>query len=547
MRNLVIKDEIKLAWFLIASIYIFYILTDHLPTGVMDYSTLIYNVVYSFVSLLFVFYTLIVLSKMSGSVKLFCIIIFSFFTSLSLSYYVISNDKIDFNVIAASYESNIAEAFDFILSADIMFNVLLFLFFFLFMFFLVKQIVNIKYISLDMERIFLYTLFSLVVGPLALLKTAEANSETSLKESLFSLTLKETPLLREIFILDKFYEQRKLISTAIPPAWKNVNRKKSDYKNYIVIIGESARRKNFGIYGSNINTTPELDNIKGLTVVKNAFSSSSVTRVSIPYMLNLATHEQVDYRYNIVDLINISGLTSYWVSNQGFIGDYDTPITRIAKQASQTKFINKSYADSRNDQVLLGELSRIISSNPELQKVIFLHTIGSHRDFCQRSWLPFYQVIDNPKEINCYNSSIRNTSIFIEQVNHIVKGQKSKIIYFSDHALVAVKDKPFFVHGVGKLLTKEALEIPMLFIDNSKNTATVQWVNKIYNMSYLTHTLAHWMGITADRIDYSKSIYSVDYNFNERDAFYYHPSSYKKIPLDVYGLNSEKNGKNLNN
>ncbi len=530
-KNVIITDNYKISWFLIGSIYTLYILTDQFPVAVDDYPSLMYVFSFSSTSIIFIFYLLIAISNLPRFIKPLFNTLFSFFTSLSLSYYVITNSKIDFNVIAASYESNVMEAKEFILSSNFLVNLQIFLFCFIFISYLVKQLTYIRYVSFDIKRVIIYTIISIIISPIFLFEVSAADDDITSKTELLAKSFSETPFIRELLLLDNFYSQRKIIDTDVIPAWTGIHKQKTQYVNYIVIIGESARRKNFGIYGYDLNTTTELDKIRGLTVVKDAISSSSSTRVSIPYMLNLETNGYPDYQYNIVDLINMSGLSSYWISNQGFIGDHDTPITRIAKQAKHTKFLHSSYTDSSNDKVLLDELRNIVHDDKESQKLIFLHTIGSHRDFCKRSWISFYGDLPNEKDINCYNSSIRNTSIFIDEVNRIVKGQKSKILYFSDHALVKTDEKPFFIHGVGKEFTRGALEIPMLFIDNTQNNNSPQWINKTYNTSYLVHTIAQWMGVTAERIDYSKSILSERYTFTNDDNYYFDPGTYKKMQL----------------
>ncbi|WP_369126374.1 sulfatase-like hydrolase/transferase, partial [Photobacterium sanguinicancri] len=99
------------------------------------------------------------------------------------------------------------------------------------------------------------------------------------------------------------------------------------------------------------------------------------------------------------------------MSNQGKISDYDTPITKFAKNANFVKFLNTTYHTSHNDEILLPELKKLVVHRTKKPRIIFLHTIGSHRDFCERSWKQFYKNdLSNNKQINCYKSSIRNTS-----------------------------------------------------------------------------------------------------------------------------------------
>ncbi|NRB82044.1 MAG: sulfatase-like hydrolase/transferase, partial [Saccharospirillaceae bacterium] len=140
--------------------------------------------------------------------------------------------------------------------------------------------------------------------------------------------------------------------------------------------------------------------------------------------------------------------------------------------------------------------------------IYFLHMIGSHFDFCERTKnaikLDDAYRAQLHNDQNCYDDSILNTSIFINKVVSLLKSTSLdyEVIYFSDHGLVDIESKPY---GVGNLFQRKALEVPLIFISSSKTNSDVQ--NTTYYMRDFPHTFAEWLGVTATQIDYTKSVF----------------------------------------
>jgi glucan phosphoethanolaminetransferase (alkaline phosphatase superfamily) len=293
--------------------------------------------------------------------------------------------------------------------------------------------------------------------------------------------------------------------------WENVEVVKDDY-NYVIIIGESAQKKIFSCYGSKLKTTEPISSLDGWSIIGDAIAPATQTRYSIPRILSLNDNKSVNANLNIIDLANMAGFQTYWFSNQGSFGAHDTPITRIAKRANTTYFHNIDYTKTEDDSVLLDDLKQSLEDGNKKNKVIFLHTIGSHSDFCERTRLAKHRLeksSDN-SQIHCYNESILNTFEFIKEVqNSMVAHQlKYKIIYFSDHGLVDVNEKPFKNYGAGKLFAKEAVEVPLLFISDKPTKGKV--INMTYFLRDFPHTFAELLGISAKQIDTSKSIKAIE-------------------------------------
>ena len=149
--------------------------------------------------------------------------------------------------------------------------------------------------------------------------------------------------------------------------------------------------------------------------------------------------------------------------------------------------------------------------------------MGSHTDFCDRIIGAKYTlpVVAKDNKLNtqhsdtkqavaeeCYDNSILNTYKLLTDIETTLnqKALSYKMIYFSDHALVNIKHSPYYSHGSGKLFSKKALEVPLIFI--SQQPVTQNSINSRYYLSDFPHTFADWIGVSADQIDYRRSILS---------------------------------------
>ncbi|HIF9078772.1 TPA: sulfatase-like hydrolase/transferase [Photobacterium damselae] len=293
----------------------------------------------------------------------------------------------------------------------------------------------------------------------------------------------------------------------ITPEWKNVKPRVDTLNyNYIMIIGESAPRKSFSYYNNE-----DLKKYYGWTFISNAISPATNTRESIPRILSLNNYENINDNLNLIDLANEAGLTTYWFSNQGFMGKFDTPISKIAKRCQHVLFHNKGdYRSAGSDDRLLEDLKKTII-NRKTGNLVFLHTLGSHPAFCKRTVFYKKHIKNfNPEdEHSCFKDAIYNTELYISEVNNTMKstGKPYKIIYFSDHGLTDVDYPPYKVHGVGVNFSLDAIHIPLIFI-NSENKKQGQMINKTYYMRDFTNTFADWIDVNASQLKNNKSIYS---------------------------------------
>ena len=211
----------------------------------------------------------------------------------------------------------------------------------------------------------------------------------------------------------------------------------------IVVVGESASRDYMHAFTPDFpyEDTPWLDSQLGnpdFNVFTNAYSSWSQT---VP-VLQRALTEQSQYNdkeffesTSIIDVAKKSGYTTYWFSNQGRYGQYDSAITLVAKTADRAEWTDDSYNFSdKYDDTLLWYLTQV---DPNTNNFIVLHIMGSHIYYNNRYPTEFNQwhgdsEVSSPES---YANSIHYTDYILSQVfDYAQKNLNLRaMVYFSDH------------------------------------------------------------------------------------------------------------------
>ena len=285
---------------------------------------------------------------------------------------------------------------------------------------------------------------------------------------------------------------------------------KSNYlggpKDYVLVIGESVRRDYMHLYGYPVENTPFLDSVPA-TVVNGLTAGGNYTIGSLRLMLTKPNKKiwQPNYSLNFVDLANSAGFKTIWLSNQGYIGRYDTPITAIANCADEKTFsVKSSYENSKHsDMVLLKDLSTKLTQEIGTQPRLFvLHTLGSHPNACERikGMRNPYKVRDKKfSNIACYISSIKYTDKFLEKLYHLMQKNSQlshrpfSILYFSDHGLTH-KTIDGIIQVNNNSISKRHYNIPLVLIESNSKTRNVLTAQK--SGLNFTEGLATWLDIS---------------------------------------------------
>ena len=288
------------------------------------------------------------------------------------------------------------------------------------------------------------------------------------------------------------------------------------YDKVIVILGESVNKHHMSIYGYKNPTDPFLSSLQksGQLYVFNAISPTNQTIYSVPIDLTKANvHDYLNlylHSYSILTDFKENGYGTFWISNQGRVGKYDTSITSMAYEANTTIFANLSFAYAKTDQVLLDNLDKLQkNSNKEMY---LLHLMGSHAGYKERysEDSALYKNASTMDEE--YDNSIHYTDYIISEVLKRFKDQKLLLIYLSDHGEVVNLRK----NGHGFLPPfKDEYEIPFVIYSNVKNPRLEQLLKENkkghFNLENFNYMVEYISGISKEKkISFSDDVIAVE-------------------------------------
>lgn len=229
---------------------------------------------------------------------------------------------------------------------------------------------------------------------------------------------------------------------------------------YVVVVGESLNKHHMGIYGYELQTTPELQQLKDkgeLFVSTNSFSNYPGTMSALSHALTAANQKNQKHyteSLGIVELLNDAGFATHWLGNQPLSNSYDMILGLIANEAQDVqltfdvKFHSMSHKDHKPDGVLLPLYEELLSQRDTARNhVIFVHLMGNHTDYCERY----------PEEYQHYEMSFSE-----ELYSHIFKGGLGhsrecydNSVHYNDHivsSLITNLSQALGENGVGGLI-----------------------------------------------------------------------------------------------
>ena len=317
-------------------------------------------------------------------------------------------------------------------------------------------------------------------------------------------------------------------------------------QTYVFIIGESLSRHHMGIYGYHRDTTPELSAIsEELHVFQDVISSHAQTKASLSLALTEARVKgEKNYRdtLSIVDLANLAGFKTWWISNQQPLR---TTFSAIAAQADETDFISNDFKGvevRRFDEFLTPYVQAALDDNVD-KKAIFIHTMGSHAQYKNRypdSFDKFQDknvmaYTDDPSNrqieaINNYDNSVLYSDYFASGIIKLLKSSDAELkalTLISDHG-EEVFDKINVKGHSPDNVTANMVDIP--FINwlsdgfDEHRAGSVEAIRNNVNKPFMLHDFYHYsaqlMGIRSAYNDPSKSLISAEFNAPEQRKVY---------------------------
>ncbi|MBR3499740.1 MAG: phosphoethanolamine transferase [Selenomonadaceae bacterium] len=190
------------------------------------------------------------------------------------------------------------------------------------------------------------------------------------------------------------------------------------------------------------DNTPNLSPAEGkFLVFKNVYASWTQT---VP-VLQRALTEQSQYNdkeffesVSIIDAARKAGYKTYWFSNQGRYGEFDSAITLVAKTADVSDWTDDAFDFSElEDEVLLKFFERV---DPHEKNFIVFHLMGSHIYYNSRYPRRFKKWVTKDGTgmmlaAPSYANSILYTDFVLSKIFDYARENLNlqAMIYFSDH------------------------------------------------------------------------------------------------------------------
>ena len=280
----------------------------------------------------------------------------------------------------------------------------------------------------------------------------------------------------------------------------------------ILIIGESARRDHFSLYGYEKPTNPLLAEDDVTALIAN--SAATYTTAGVKAILD---HQPTGKLYEILpNYMYRTGVDVIWrTSNWG------EPPVHIEKYHT-VKDIKKMYpeADDRYDGILLSGLKEEIQTSDKDKILVILHTNTSHGPTYNKKYPAEFEVFKpvcttvemskaNPQELmNAYDNSVLYTDYIIHSAIEILKeftDRRTCMLYVSDHG-ESLGEGNLYMHGVPmSIAPKEQIEIPFI-VWTSKDAVEVKELAEV-GQYHVFHSVMDFLGVESPIFDEDKNIF----------------------------------------
>ena len=280
----------------------------------------------------------------------------------------------------------------------------------------------------------------------------------------------------------------------------------------VLIIGESARRDHFSLYGYERETNPYTAG-DGVTALV-ADAAATYTTAGVKAILD---HGPVNKLYEILpNYLYRAGVDVVWrTSNWG------EPPVHIEKYY-KVKDIKARYpeADDRYDGILLEGLKEDILASDKTKTLVVIHTNTSHGPTYFKKYPSEFEKFtpvcttvemskaDHQELMNAYDNSIIYTDWLIHSVIGILKDipeVRSCMMYVSDHG-ESLGENNLYMHGVPmSMAPAEQVEIPFIVWDSDEAT-DVKPLEKV-GQYHVFHSLLKFLGLESPVYDEEKNIF----------------------------------------
>ena len=238
----------------------------------------------------------------------------------------------------------------------------------------------------------------------------------------------------------------------------------------VLVIGESARKANFQLYGYRRDTNPLLSRQKGLKVYQATSCATYTTAGSKAILEPKNTDELYELlpNYAFRTGVDVSWRTSNWGEPPIHIEEYLTDSELSLRYPDE---------DHHYDGILFHGLRERIVSSDKNKVLIVLHISTSHgpqyADKYPKEFEVYKPVAKNVEEgeknvamlVNAYDNTIRYTDYLLSNLIDTLRSMDdwhSAMIFISDHG-ESLGENKVFMHGLPmKIAPRVQYEIPFL-------------------------------------------------------------------------------------
>lgn len=383
-----------------------------------------------------------------------------FLLSSEISYFIVFNEQISFDVISSVVETNLIEAKGMFLSDGVKIigiAIILTLAISYGIIKLYKNQDNFKWIP--GLAIFLYLLTALMIvndvwpqiNDIKMSMNESRSTIGKLIKSYFPAVIGDVAYFASTMILNDRYSN----TSIIPDFNESITGKAESGNNTIVIVmGESSLFSRYSIYGYPKLTSPDLQKIftqPKSCIVRNVHSSAPETRDSLAMTFSFSTPESDTNLFknkSIIEMAKANGYKTWWIGSQELEGLFSSKYGFIARKSDVVRLTNG------HDEHLVPMLTDALEDTSAPKKFIIVHLLGNHK--------PYHNYDAEDKEAlpgaEEYDLTIHKTDRVVSSLfNDVAKHSNNYIfLYTSDHGEVVNK-------GHGLMKGKDQWYIPFLY------------------------------------------------------------------------------------
>ena len=273
----------------------------------------------------------------------------------------------------------------------------------------------------------------------------------------------------------------------------------NDKEVCILIIGESARRENFSLYGYEKETNPLMKKDGVTALIADAAATYTTAGVKA-----LLSYQPGGKLYEILpNYLNRAGVDVTWrTSNWG------EPPVHIEKYHKAAK-LREMYpeAEGRYDEILFAGLKEVIEASDKDKVLIIIHTGTSHGPTYNKKYPAEFEVFTpvcntvemskaDPVELmNAYDNTIVYTDYLVHQAIEALRSvpqRRGCVMFVSDHG-ESLGENNLYMHGVPmSMAPKEQIEIP--FIVWTTDNSAIKDLEKV-GQYHVFHSILDFLGI----------------------------------------------------